>query len=1020
MSVPCFTGTKLKIGDKTLDQVFYEKIKGKKLTETEQRQIGVDVALEYHKQLHKELEGFKLKVNPEYKKVSYIKKDNTAKIKEIEDRYNKLIEEKGAELPGTASKGKTTPITVESPKVENTPVKEKPQAGQGAANEQLDAPKRIVHADTKELRKEYGMDEYVKKPETFDEWDAQAEAKIKSGYNVSELLDKMERGEHVPDKIEQRILGKYIDAISKEVDKDPSNKNIEKFRRAVDLSDRVAGSEAGRTLASRKGAFLDENNLAMQLLKEMESSGVLELTDQQKADVNKEFSDIKDANIKYQEQVTKLEAENIRLRAEQELKKTLKQPKVKRDFASQRSALLDDLKAAKLKHEQWLRDNGIVKSGFSGKFVLTTDMAKIIGKLFKTYAEEGFSKLDDIVTAIHDQVKDIFETISKDDIISVIAGEYNEKKPTRTDLSIRLQNLRTQAKQIRKAYVIINSGEPVGDKAIIERNQKLKALFDEINDFHKNNPESENIPIEDIVKDGKKLLTQITRIKNESKKIEEDIANGNFEKKERPKPLLENEEIKKKFPLLYKQTVEAKNKLMKLREQREIRRMSQEYNRRSARKRFIDNTLEVLNVPRTVMASMDYSAPLRQAAVATAAYPSIAGSASIEMFKQSVSQKRFDNWFLELKDSERYSLMEKSGLAITDPHDYRLEAKEEQFMNNLAERIPFIGKLIKGSERAYVGYLNKMRVDIFNRFTDEYESHGRTIHNDPELYKGLAKYINAITGRGNLGEKYEAAAPILNTFLFSPRLIASRLNLLNPYFYYKLPKPVRVEAIKSMAKFIGLGLTVLTLASLGGADTEKDPRSSDFGKIKSGNTRWDIWGGFQQYVRLFTQLLTGQRKSTRTGVIQSLDGTGTFGESRADLLGRFVRGKLAPVPSAAWDFISGRTQSGAKTEVLKEASDRLLPLVFSDLKDAIDDKGIRAIFTVGLPSIFGVGTQTYTSGDDRIDVKEIMGKRRKAGEPKEDKRTDAEIRKAEKESDDYEKNLRQRAAKEGIRYEYPN
>jgi hypothetical protein len=42
---------------------------------------------------------------------------------------------------------------------------------------------------------------------------------------------------------------------------------------------------------------------------------------------------------------------------------------------------------------------------------------------------------------------------------------------------------------------------------------------------------------------------------------------------------------------------------------------------------------------------------------------------------------------------------------------------------------------------------------------------------------------------------------------------------------------------------------------------EIDPRSTDFGKIKVGNIRWDIWGGFQQWVRVASQLATGERKT---------------------------------------------------------------------------------------------------------------------------------------------------------------
>ena len=119
--------------------------------------------------------------------------------------------------------------------------------------------------------------------------------------------------------------------------------------------------------------------------------------------------------------------------------------------------------------------------------------------------------------------------------------------------------------------------------------------------------------------------------------------------------------------------------------------------------------------------------------------------------------------------------------------------------------------------------------------------------------------------------------------------------MLNPLYYAKLPKELRVMAAKDMFKFVALGMSVLALAKLNGADVEDDPRSSDFGKIKSGNTRWDIWGGFQQYVRLFSQVASGEKKSSGSGEIQRLNGEGRFGETRGDVTSRFVRGKLAPI-----------------------------------------------------------------------------------------------------------------------------
>jgi len=253
----------------------------------------------------------------------------------------------------------------------------------------------------------------------------------------------------------------------------------------------------------------------------------------------------------------------------------------------------------------------------------------------------------------------------------------------------------------------------------------------------------------------------------------------------------------------------------------------------------------------------------------------------------------------------------------------------------------------------------------------------------------------------------------MSTFVFAPRLIASRINMLtnwaNPKFYTSVPKEVRVQYFKDMGLFIGTGMTVLALAKLGGAEVEDDPRSADFGKIKVGNSRWDIWGGHGQYIRLFTQMLLGQTKSSTTGKVSSLSGDGVFGQTRGDVLLRFVRGKLAPIPSLAADVLAQRTVMGEPITVKGELSSRLMPLFYSDIKDAYGQGGITKLLGVGVPAIFGVGVQTYNNKDY---VKKVMDKRKEPKKeiPEEEKRQN-KIDKAIG-----EENLKKQAEYYGIEY----
>lgn len=381
---------------------------------------------------------------------------------------------------------------------------------------------------------------------------------------------------------------------------------------------------------------------------------------------------------------------------------------------------------------------------------------------------------------------------------------------------------------------------------------------------------------------------------------------------------------------------------------------------RSGVEKFREGFVNLINVPRALITSIDMSAPLRQGVVLTTTKPSKSIPAFGSMFKYFFSEKALNRWLDDIPNNPHYQLMKDSKLYLADPRKLTggLAQREEAFMSNLAEKIPLWGEVVKASGRAYTGYLNKLRVDVFTSMANKFAKEGILT---PENAKSLANWVNHASGRGSLGN-FERVAGELNTGFFSPRLIASRFSMLNPAWYTKQTPAVRKEAIKSMAEFIGIGLTVLMLSKLAGAEVEEDPRSADFGKIRVGNTRWDIWGGFQQWARVFTQMATGERKSTATGRVRSLEDERS---SRFNVGLDFLVGKLAPVPKEIVQLL-GKELIVEDKSLSDEILENVIPLYLQDLGEAIEDFGPEAIFTVGVPGFFGVGTQTYEKPKKRF------------------------------------------------------
>lgn len=464
------------------------------------------------------------------------------------------------------------------------------------------------------------------------------------------------------------------------------------------------------------------------------------------------------------------------------------------------------------------------------------------------------------------------------------------------------------------------------------------------------------------------------RTQKSIEKLQDRAAAGDFEPD--AKSILE----------LDKEARQLKNELRQAKYEFELELQNDKIKNAPLRRKAARMAVLIGGLPRTLMTIVDFSGVLRQGAVATISHPVIASKAIPEMFKQTFNKTRFDEWLADVKESPLYDIIEKSKLYISDPNSLHLSAHEESFMSaNLAEKIPLVKHVVKASERAYVSFLNKMRVDLFKNGVEVFMNEGKTIHNSPELYEGLASFINNATGRGKLGP-LEGSADFLNTVFFSPRLMASRMNMLGltdiftagqKGFYSQLPKEVRVMAIKDMLKFIAFGTVVLGLSKMGGAEVELDPRSTDFGKAKVGNTRYDIWGGFQPYVRLIAQVAYGQTKPTSTGEIKDLNP-----KQRFDRVTSFMRGKLAPVPGSIIDVASGENIIGEQATIQSEALESVTPMIINDVGEAMKEQGVKALFTIGLPSIFGIGATTY----DASESKSGSGGRKREGRPSRPKR----------------------------------
>lgn len=390
---------------------------------------------------------------------------------------------------------------------------------------------------------------------------------------------------------------------------------------------------------------------------------------------------------------------------------------------------------------------------------------------------------------------------------------------------------------------------------------------------------------------------------------------------------------------------------------------------RSGFQRIGDLLTEIANIPRTLFSSYDVSAAGRQGAILVAAEPKISASAFKAQLQAMRSERTAQVFYRNIWQHPDADLLLKSKTFIADINanvGTRLSGREEAYISGIFQRfagskfaqnplmkpLKLAGEGVRASERAYVTYLNKVRADVFYQTVDQWKAAGKEF-GDAEL-RNLGRFINNASGRGNLGF-LEGARGVMSAFFFSPGLQASRIGLVRSLFDPTVQGGIRRQIYATVGKSFTLGMTILGMAKLAGAEVELDPRSTNFGKVRIGQTTWDFWGGFQPYARFFAQVATGERK-TQAGDIVNIrdDDDQTLLEQAA----RFGRSKLSPAAGGAVDLITDSTILGDEVISGSNALNTFVPGAIQDMGDVFATEGATGL-ALGLPAFLGIGVNSY-------------------------------------------------------------
>lgn len=539
----------------------------------------------------------------------------------------------------------------------------------------------------------------------------------------------------------------------------------------------------------------------------------------------------------------------------------------------------------------------------------------------------------------------------------------------------------------------------INEKPDEELGKQIHALVKALNDIRSGKPVGEllgkYLDLAVGMKDYRRQRSVLDQINSRISMYERKIAENDFE----PKPKRENPDTTKEVVEIQR----AMRHIEKLRQTFKKQRSMWRLKRGSWMRRQLDSLIEMLGEVKAVAGSMDLSSILRQGGQLTWAHPLLFSKnlkRTLQALKSDKAAEAIMDSILERPNAKYYL---KAGIDFTDWGSNAANA-EDVFLLNQYRRFTKLKLFrigIEASERAFSTYLNLMRADVFDAMVANSPLRTASAYTDEQL-KAIGNFINIASQRGTidmqnkLGKSLEA----MNAVLWSPRNVISRFQFIVNTVKLAVPgagaygshdAAMRKMFAKETFRYLsGAAIAIFFTKMMADLfrgddepqeDIETDPRSSDFLKVKVGNTRLDFLSGLQQILVFSSRVISHKRKNLRGEVLDMRKNPALY----SDTILRFARSKLSPMASFIYDMAIDRETfnhqdiSYAPNELLDKDNEKIgsvryvgeslfMPLGIRDLYEQFKDDPLKAPVTSVL-TLLGAGVQTF----DPYTYKQLSG-----------------------------------------------